>query len=87
MREWVDVRWERLDERFAAVGGDRRLERIFADGRWVEGPVYSPAWKCLLFSDIPNDRTLRWDETSGVVGVSRARPAVPTAVRSTARGV
>ena len=69
MREWVDVRWERLDERFAAVGGDRRLERIFGDGRWVEGPVYSPAWKCLLFSDIPNDRTLRWDELSGVVGV------------------
>jgi gluconolactonase len=69
MGEWVDVRWERLDERFAAVGGDRRLERIFGDGRWVEGPAYSPAWKCLLFSDIPNDRTLRWDETSGVVGV------------------
>jgi gluconolactonase len=69
MREWVDVRWERLDERFAAVGGDRRLERIFGDGRWVEGPVYSPAWRCLLFSDIPNDRTLRWDETSGIVGV------------------
>ena len=69
MGEWVDVRWERLDERFAAVGGDRRLERIYGDGRWVEGPAYSPAWRCLLFSDIPNDRTLRWDETSGVVGV------------------
>ena len=69
MTEWVEVRWERLDERFASVGGDRRLERIFADGRWLEGPAYSPAWKCLLFSDIPNDRTLRWDETSGVVSV------------------
>lgn len=68
MREWVDVRWERLDERFESIGGDRRLERIFADGRWLEGPAYSPAWKCLLFSDIPNDRTLRWDEGSGVVG-------------------
>jgi len=65
----VDVRWERLDERFAAVGGDRRLERIFADGRWLEGPAYSPAWRCLLFSDIPNDRVLRWDETTGVVSV------------------
>ncbi|HEX6724536.1 MAG TPA: SMP-30/gluconolactonase/LRE family protein [Gaiella sp.] len=69
MRDWEDLRWERLDERFAAVGGDRRLERIFGDGRWVEGPAYSPAWRCLLFSDIPNDRTLRWDETSGAVGV------------------
>ncbi len=74
MTECIEVRWERLDERFAAVGGDRRLERIFGDGRWVEGPAYSPAWKCLLFSDIPNDRTLRWDETSGVVSVF-AQPA------------
>lgn len=69
MREWLDVRWEQLDERFESIGGDRRLERIYADGRWLEGPAYSPAWKCLLFSDIPNDRVLRWDETSGVVGV------------------
>lgn len=69
MTERVEVSWERLDERFASVGGDRRLERIFGDGRWLEGPAYSPAWKCLLFSDIPNDRVLRWDETSGVVSV------------------
>ena len=74
MTERIEVRWERLDERFAAVGGDHRLERIFGDGRWVEGPAYSPAWRCLLFSDIPNDRTLRWDETSGVVSVF-AHPA------------
>ena len=74
MREWVDVGWERLDERFEPIGGDRRLERIFAGGRWLEGPAYSPAWRCLLFSDIPNDRTLRWDETTGVVGTF-AQPA------------
>jgi gluconolactonase len=74
MREWVDVRWERLDERFESIGGDRRLERIFAGGRWLEGPAYSPAWRCLLFSDIPNDRTLRWDETTGMVGTF-AQPA------------
>ena len=74
MREWVDVRWEQLDERFEPIGGDRRLERVFAGGRWLEGPAYSPAWRCLLFSDIPNDRTLRWDETTGVVGTF-AQPA------------
>jgi gluconolactonase len=60
--------WDRLDERFA-VSGDAYLERIYAGGRWVEGPAYSPAWRCLLFSDIPNDRVLRWDETTGSVGV------------------
>ena len=58
----------RQSERFA-VSGDAYLERIYADGRWVEGPAYSPAWRCLLFSDIPNDRVLRWDETTGAVGV------------------
>jgi len=70
----VDVRWEQLDARFDPIGGDRRLERVFAEGRWLEGPAYSPAWRCLLFSDIPNDRTLRWDETTGVVGTF-AQPA------------
>jgi gluconolactonase len=74
MAERVEARWERFDERFASVDGDRRLERIFGDGRWVEGPAYSAAWRCLLFSDIPNDRTLRWDETSGAVSVF-AQPA------------
>jgi len=74
MNEFEDVRWERLDERFATIGGDQRLERVFGDGRWVEGPVYSPAWRCVLFSDIPNDRTLRFDETSGAVSVF-AQPA------------
>ena len=69
MTERVEARWERLDERFQSIGGDQRLERLFGDGRWLEGPAYSPAWRCLLFSDIPNDRTLRWDETTGAVGV------------------
>ena len=34
------------------------------------GPVYFPAGRYLLWSDIPNDRILRWDETTGV-GVFR----------------
>jgi gluconolactonase len=61
-----------LDERFAQVArGDDYLERLYDGGRWLEGPVYSPAWRCLLFSDIPNDRMLRWDEVSGQVSVFR----------------
>ena len=68
-----------------SIGGDRRLERIFATAAGSKGPAYSPAWRCLLFSDIPNDRTLRWDEASGVVGTSRSRPGTPTAARSTGR--
>ncbi len=30
-----------------------------------------PAWRSLIFSDIPNDRLLRWDEVSGQTSVFR----------------
>ena len=39
--------------------------------RWVEGPVYFPEDGYLLFSDIPNNRMLRWDEQTGQVCVFR----------------
>jgi gluconolactonase len=62
---------EALDDRFRSVGGDDRLEKL-ADGfRWAEGPVYVPAGRYLLWSDIPNDRMLRWDELTGTVGPFR----------------
>jgi gluconolactonase len=67
----IETRFEVLDERFRGVDGDEHLERIYDRGRWLEGPVYSPAWRSLLFSDIPNDRVLRWDETTGAVGTWR----------------
>ncbi|MGH3714879.1 MAG: SMP-30/gluconolactonase/LRE family protein [Micromonosporaceae bacterium] len=67
----VRAEWERFDDRFAWVDGDENLEVIFDGGRWVEGPAYFPAGRHLTFSDIPNDRMLRWDETTGAVGVFR----------------
>jgi gluconolactonase len=69
--EKVTARFEALDERFARVHGDHSMERLFSDGRWTEGPAYFPAGRYLVFSDIPNDRVLRWDETTGAVGVLR----------------
>ena len=60
-----------LDDRFAAVGGDDLVERIYTGTRWAEGPVYFPAGRFLVWSDIPNDRMLRWDEMTGVVGPFR----------------
>jgi gluconolactonase len=72
MVEKIRARFEVLDERFARVGGDEWMERIFDGGRWTEGPAYVPAGRYLVFSDIPNDRVLRWDETTGAVGVLRA---------------
>lgn len=67
----VPAVWEGLDDRFAGIRGDSHLERLWTGGRWVEGPVYSPAGRYLLWSDIPNDRILRWDETSYQVSIFR----------------
>lgn len=69
--ERIAVRWEVLDASFA-TDGDAVVERLHEGGRWLEGPLYSAAWRCLLFSDIPNDRVLRWDEVTGSVDVFRA---------------
>lgn len=68
----IPTRWERVDERFAGVRGDSEVVRIGSGCRWAEGPVYVPAARSFLWSDIPNDRVLRWDETTGVVGVFRS---------------
>jgi gluconolactonase len=67
----IETRFEVLDERFRSVRGDQRIERLHAGCRWTEGPAYFPAGRYLVFSDIPNDRILRWDETTGAVGVFR----------------
>jgi gluconolactonase len=64
--------YEILDERFRdCVNRTSHVERLWTGARWTEGPVYFPAGRYLLFSDIPNDRMLRWDETTGHVGVFR----------------
>ena len=47
------------------------VERLYTGCRWSEGPVYFGDARCVLWSDIPNDRILRWDEDSGAVGVYR----------------
>jgi gluconolactonase len=69
----ADNDFEILDERFRfCVKTSARVERLFEGCRWAEGPAYFPAHRSLVWSDIPNDRMLRWDETSGAVGVFRA---------------
>jgi gluconolactonase len=61
-----------LDRRFSArVIGHAKLERLWTGGRWTEGPAYFAAGRYLIFSDIPNDRIMRFDETSCVVSVFR----------------
>ncbi|MCV6574430.1 MAG: SMP-30/gluconolactonase/LRE family protein [Cohaesibacter sp.] len=47
--------------------GHARVERLWTGARWSEGPVWFPAGRYLLWSDIPNNRLMRWDETDGSV--------------------
>ncbi len=47
------------------------VERLYTGCRWAEGPVWFGDGRYVLWSDIPNDRILKWEEETGVVSVFR----------------
>jgi gluconolactonase len=64
-----------LDERFAQYKlGSSPIRRIHTGTLWAEGPAWNGVGRYLLWSDIPNDRQLRWLEEDGHVSVLR-KPA------------
>ena len=54
------------------VLGSAALERLWTGARWTEGPVWFGDGRYLLWSDIPNNRMLRWNEETGTVSVFRS---------------
>jgi gluconolactonase len=73
-----DETFEIMDQRFTlCVERSARIEKLFEGCRWAEGPAYVPAGRYLVWSDIPNDRMLRYDETNGAVGVFREPAGYP----------
>src|SRR5512147_3169917 len=61
-----------LDDRFQRlVISNVQLEKLWTGCRWAEGPAYFPAGRYLIWSDIPNNRMLRYDETNGSVSIFR----------------
>src|SRR6187399_3675139 len=62
----VDARFRKLALPYIHV------ERLYTGCRWAEGPAYFPAGRYLVWSDIPNDRILRWDESDGHVSEFRS---------------
>jgi gluconolactonase len=67
--------FEIRDPRFRAlIMPNVHMETLATGCRWAEGPAYFPAARHLLWSDIPNDRVLKWDENSGAVSTF-LRPA------------
>ncbi len=47
------------------------VEQLYTGCRWSEGPVYFGDGRFVLWSDIPNDRILKWEEETGAVSVFR----------------
>ncbi|WP_408639628.1 SMP-30/gluconolactonase/LRE family protein [Roseomonas populi] len=74
MARWEDVTrypdpaFEILDPSFARYQLDAAaVERLWTGARWSEGPVWLGDQRAVIWSDIPNQRTLRWSETTGQV--------------------
>jgi gluconolactonase len=65
--------YEVIDKRSAGLfNGTAKLDRLSVGTcRWAEGPAYFPAGRYLVWSDIPNNRMMRYDETNGSVSEFR----------------
>jgi gluconolactonase len=61
-----------IDKRFSGLlTGHGRVERLWSGARWAEGPAWFAAGRYLIFSDIPNNRMMRYDDTDGSMSVFR----------------
>jgi gluconolactonase len=61
-----------LEPRFRALAmGNVHVEKLYTGCRWAEGPAWFAAGRYLVWSDIPNDRMMRYDDTDGSVSVFR----------------
>jgi gluconolactonase len=69
---YPDPTIETLDERFAQYRiFSAAVERLYTGCRWSEGPVWFGDGRYLLWSDIPNNRILKWEEETGSVSTYR----------------
>lgn len=70
---YPDPAVEAVDPRFTKYKViNAAVERLYTGTRWAEGPVWFGDGRYLLFSDIPNNRMLRWLEETGEVSVFRS---------------
>jgi gluconolactonase len=71
-QRYPDPRFEILDPSFARYRiNSAKVERLATGMRWAEGPVWFGDGRYLLWSDIPNNRIMKWDEETGAVSVFR----------------
>lgn len=64
--------YEVIDKRFSRLfNGNAQVEKLATGFKWAEGPAYFGGGRYLVWSDIPNNRMMRYDETDGSVSVFR----------------
>ena len=69
---YPDPAIEIVDQRFAKyLIGNAMVEPLWTGARWSEGPVWFGDTRCLIWSDIPNNRMMRWTEETNQVTVFR----------------
>ncbi|WP_267424070.1 SMP-30/gluconolactonase/LRE family protein [Methylobacterium sp. GC_Met_2] len=62
-----------VDPSFAAyIVPNSAIRRLWTGALWAEGPAWNAVGRFLVWSDIPNDRQLRWLEEDGHVSTFRA---------------
>ena len=65
--------YEIIDPRFGKlINGNAKVDQLFTGCKWAEGPAWFGGGRFLVWSDIPNDRQMRFDETDGSVSVFRS---------------
>ncbi len=63
---YPDPAIEAFDPRFKKyVVGTTEIRRLWTGAEWTEGPVYFGDMHCVIFSDVPNNRMMRYDEVTG----------------------
>jgi len=64
--------FEILDSAFVElIGENPKIEKHWSGAEWSEGPVYVPSLKSCIWSDIPNNRMLRYEPETGETTVYR----------------
>jgi gluconolactonase len=77
--------YELIDRRFRSLLlANCEVGKLHTGTLWAEGPCWFADGEFLIWSDIPNERMMRWVEGLGSTS-SASRPATPTATPATAR--
>ena len=69
---YPDQAWKVLDDRFKKyIIGNTPLQQEWTGALWAEGSAWNGVGRYVVFSDIPHNRQMRWDEVTGEVTLLR----------------